>query len=130
MTRCHEGAVQGTRLMSITSHLSAIHIQGHALSIVSGCQMCPLARLVATVAHHSGGFLHSVGAKRGRRRSISSSHILPPSGSLRAQPLSLIVWEQLSNTPKRRKSRGRNTRYKRDGEREKKTRINSKNVGF
>jgi hypothetical protein len=41
------------------------------------------------------------------------------------------VWEQLSNIPgKEGRIEGRNTRYKGNREREKKTCVNSKNVGF
>lgn len=76
-TRRHEGAVQGTRLLWTTSHPSAIHIQGHTLSIISGCHVCPYAWLVATVASHNGGFLHPVGAKGEEEASVSPSHVLP-----------------------------------------------------
>lgn len=76
-TGCHEGAVQGTRLLWATGHPSAIHIQSHTMSIIGGCHVCPCAWLVATVASHNGGFLHTVGAKGEEEASVSPSYVLP-----------------------------------------------------
>lgn len=69
--------------------------------------------------------------RREKKKRASLCPLSFPERIPRAQPLSLTVWEQLSNTPgKEGRVEGRKTRYKGSGERERKVCVNSKNVGF
>lgn len=115
--RRHEGAVQGTRLVQATSHLSAVHIQGHTPSIVSGRHVCPCARLVATVANHSGGFPHAVGTKGEEEASIAPFRVLPRADPQGPALVTDSVGAVIKDTWERGRHRGEKCQIQRGTER-------------